>query len=68
MSKETKAPARRTYSIASERASELSHSALKMTDTLGKTVARQDVLDALVQLLVTDSVVYNKVIKLIAKK
>jgi hypothetical protein len=62
-----KAPRRRTYSIAPERASELAHTSLKMSDELGLTVNRQGILDVLVELLVTDATVYQKVIKKMRK-
>lgn len=56
-------PRRRTYSIAPERASDLAHAALKMGDEIERTVNRQGILDILVELLVTDPIIYKKVLK-----
>lgn len=59
---------RRTYSLDPERASDLAHESLAMSDELGKTVNRQGVLDVLVQLLVTDPVVRKKVLAVLKKQ
>lgn len=59
---------RRTYSLDPERASDLAHESLAMSDELGKTVNRQGVLDVLVQLLVTDPVVRKKVLSVLKKQ
>lgn len=59
---------RRTYSLDPERASELAHQSLAMSDELGKTVNRQGVLDVLVSLLNTDAVVRKKVLAVLKKQ
>lgn len=51
---------RKTYSLAPSRARELSRSALSMSEELGATIPRQNILDALVGLL-ADKGVYAKV-------
>lgn len=57
---------RKTYSLDPERSRELARHALDMSEELGKTVPRQNVLDALVTLL-GDKAVYKKVLNLIKK-
>jgi len=53
---------RKTYSLDAERSRELAHYAVDMGEELGKTVARQDILDALV-LQLKDKTIYKKVLK-----
>jgi len=54
---------RRTYSIDSDRASDLSRSQIDISDDVKRNINRQDILDVLVGLLATDKDVYKKVIK-----
>lgn len=56
-----------TYSLQPERASELAQTSLDMKKEVGKTVNRQDILDILVELMVTDTTVRNKVLKAVKK-
>lgn len=56
-----------TYSLHPDRASELARESLDMKDEIGKTVNRQDILDVLVTLMVTDPTVRNKVVKAIKR-
>lgn len=56
-----------TYSLHPDRARELARESLDMKDELGKTVNRQDILDVLVTLMVTDPTVRNKVVKAIKR-
>lgn len=55
---------RKTYSLDPERSRDLARKALDMSEALGRSVARQDVLDALVECL-GDPAVYKKVVKLL---
>lgn len=59
---------RRTYSLNGDRAMELAHQSLAMSDELGKTVNRQGVLDVLVHLLNTDLIVRKKVVAILKKQ
>ena len=56
-----------TYSLQPDRASELAQTSLDMKKEVGKTVNRQDILDILVELMVTDTTVRNKVLKAVKK-
>ncbi len=57
---------RKTYSLDPERSLELARHALNMGEELGKSVARQSILDALVECL-KDKTVFNKVRNIIKK-
>jgi hypothetical protein len=65
MAKETDIRRRKNYSIHPDRASELARASLDMSEEIGTSVKRQNILDTLVHLLATDSTVYNKVKKAI---
>lgn len=66
MAKQTKQERRKTYSLEPERSKELARKTLDITDAVGKTVHRQQVLDVLVGLL-KDKDVYAKVCATVAK-
>lgn len=57
---------RKTYSLDPDRSRELARHALDLSDELGKSVPRQSILDALVQLL-NDKAVFTKVRNIIKK-
>lgn len=59
-------PKRKNYSLDHERSLDLAEHALGMTREIGKSVPRQDILDALV-LCLGDPVVYKKVFNIIKK-
>lgn len=59
---------RKTYSIAADRATELAHATVNIDSQVeGRTVARQEVLDALVGCL-ADPAILKKVIRTIKAK
>lgn len=60
---ETKPRRRVNYSIHPDRANDLARAALDMTEEIGVSVKRQNILDTLVHLLATDKTVYTKVKK-----
>lgn len=66
MAEVTKTEKRKTYSLDPERSRELARHALDLSDELEKSVARQTILDVLVECL-GDKAVYTKVRNLIKK-
>lgn len=56
---------RRTYSLSPERASDLIRCQLRLESDLGRSVYRQDVLDAVVQVLEKDASVYKRVLSML---
>ncbi|QDP67638.1 MAG: hypothetical protein Tp172MES00d2C118482111_32 [Prokaryotic dsDNA virus sp.] len=61
--KDTDQRKRKTYSLHPDRANDLARAQLSISDDLKTNPHRQDILDALVLLLSTDSSVYQKVLK-----
>lgn len=55
---------RKTYSIAPDCARDLARAAIDMSEKAGKTIGRQDILDACVKAL-GDKAVYAKVLKIV---
>lgn len=64
MIKEIQTQKRRTYSISSQSAITLARSSVDLTEEVGKTVTRQEILDALVECL-KEKTVYTKILKIV---
>lgn len=64
--KEVRIEKRKTYSIDSKKANFLGRVALDLTEEMGKSVPKKDILDALIDCL-KDKAILNKVTNIIKK-
>lgn len=63
MTKTAPAPKRKNYSVHPDRARDLAKASIDMTEKTGKTVGRQDILDACIAVALSDKKTYAKVLK-----